>query len=246
MAYRRGDPLIRFTPGFVSFTVVFHVVLSLVRLADWLVFRLRVEGRENLRAVERALLVSNHTLVVDPGIIAHVIRPRRAYFTMLEETALVPGLGTFVRLLGGVPIPARAASVRTLERGLRRALGELGLVHFFPEGECFLRNQQIQPFHPGVFVLAVRLGLPVVPLTTVLHERRLPALGRPVQLPPRVSVLIGPAFRPPPARGASGNGSLRRAALTMAGELRAFMQSVVDSRGGCKTMGRGRMPRLFG
>jgi 1-acyl-sn-glycerol-3-phosphate acyltransferase len=249
MAYRRGDPLIRFTPGFVPFSVVFHIVLTLVRLADWLVFRLRVEGRRNLAGLKRALLVSNHTLILDPGIIAHAIRPRRTYFTMLEETALVPILGTFVRLLGGVPIPARAASVRALEWGLQTGLDELGLVHFFPEGDCFLRNQQIEAFHPGVFILALRLGLPVIPLTTVLRERRWPGpgglrlLGRTVELPPRVSILIGPPFRPSPV---SGGGSLRRAALEMAGELRAFMQSVVDSRGGCKTMGRGRMRRVFG
>lgn len=234
MAYRSGDPLVRFTPGFVPFTVVYQLIMCLVRLTDWLVFRLRVEGRGNLRGLRRAVLVSNHTLVMDPGLIAHAIRPRRTYFTMLEETALVPALGTFVRLLGGVPIPARAAAFRRLERDLAKAVGQLGLVHFFPEGDCFLRNQQIQPFLPGAFVLAIRLGLPVVPLTTVLHERRLPGL------PPRVSILIGPAFFPGAPRG-----SLRGAAATMAGELRAYMQSVVDARRGCKSIGQGRMPRLF-
>ena len=92
--------------------LVFQIVLFIVRLVDWSVFRLTIRGRENLRRVDSAFLVSNHTLVVDPGVIAHVIRPHRTYFTMLEETALIPYLGTFVRLLGGVPI-LRSSSEHT-------------------------------------------------------------------------------------------------------------------------------------
>ena len=91
-----------------------------VRVVDWLLYRISIEGRENLRGLGRAILVSNHTLLLDPGLIAHAIRPRRTYFTMLEETALIPFLGTFVRLLGGVPIPAARILSRWRPRRARR------------------------------------------------------------------------------------------------------------------------------
>jgi 1-acyl-sn-glycerol-3-phosphate acyltransferase len=197
MAYRKGDSIIGFTPSFPPFVYLYHFLLLLVRLVDWLVFRLTIKGRENMRKVERALLVSNHTLLMDPGIIAHAIRPRRTYFTMLEETALIPHLGTFVRLLGGVPIPEHHASVRTLETAVLQALQDLGFIHFFPEGECYRRNQDIRPFHPGAFFLACRLRVPVVPLTTVLYERQwfgkssFSMLGRTLRLPLRVTIVIG-------------------------------------------------------
>ena len=120
-----------------------------MRLVDLLVYRVRIKGKENLPRNGGAVLVSNHTLLLDPGILAHAIRPRRTYFTMLEETALIPFLGTFVRLLGGVPIPERPGALRTLDAAARTALREIGFIHFFPEGECYRENQEIQPFHPG-------------------------------------------------------------------------------------------------
>jgi len=177
-------------------------MLILVKLIDFLVFRLKVKGRKNLKRVKEAILISNHTLIMDPGLIAHAIRPCRTYFTMLEETAIVPFLGTFVRLLGGVPIPEHLISIRTFESAVLKALKELGYVHFYPEGECYLWNQEIQTFHPGAFYLSCRLHIPVMPITTVLHERRwfgrnsLSLWGRTLRLPPKVTVIIGDPLYP--------------------------------------------------
>jgi 1-acyl-sn-glycerol-3-phosphate acyltransferase len=129
MAYRVGEAIIRFTPEFLPFTCLYHMMLALVRMVGWLLYRIRFAGRENLRGRSEAVLVSNHTLLLDPGLIAHVISPRRTYFTMLEETALVPFLGTFVRLLGAVPIPERAGALRALEAAARRAVREAMQAH---------------------------------------------------------------------------------------------------------------------
>ena len=203
MAYRKGTRIVNFTPGFLPFTAVFHIVLTLVRLYDWLVYRIRIRGRENLHGLRGAVLVSNHTLLFDPGIVAHVIRPRRTYFTMLEETAFIPYLGTFVRLLGAIPIPERVGALRSRDAASRSALQLLGYIHFFPEGECYRGSQEIHEFHPGAFLLACRLQVPIVPITTVLHEARwlgkspFRIAGRLVRFPPRVTVVIGEPVRPP-------------------------------------------------
>ncbi len=247
MAYRKGARIIAFTPRFPPFQILFHMVLTLVRLFDWTVYRTRIVGRENLRRLDGAVLVSNHSLLLDPGIIAHAIRPRRTFFTMLEETALIPWLGTFVRLLGGVPIPERPDTLRVLDAAARTALAMLGFIHFFPEGECYTGNQDIQPFHPGAFLLACRLGVPVVPVTTVLHQRlwrgkgSVSVLGRSLRLPPRITVVIGAPIGP---AGSMDGASLKPAARTMALRVRRIMQETIDQRGGCKTLFRGRMPRL--
>ncbi len=251
MAYRKGGPLMPFTPGFIPFSVVFHLALAAVRVYGRVVYRIRFRGRGNLRGIRRAVLVSNHTLLFDPGIIAHALRPRRTYFTMLEETALVPFLGTFVRLLGAVPIPESVGGLRTLDTAARSALGLLGYIHFFPEGECYEGNQDLMPFHAGAFLLAARLRVPVVPLTTVLHERRwrgsttVRILGRTVRLPPRVTIVIGEPSHAPAARPA-GSRRLRLAdmAEAWAEQVRRTMQDVIDREGGSRSLFRGQMPRL--
>jgi 1-acyl-sn-glycerol-3-phosphate acyltransferase len=245
MAYTRGAPVIGFSHRFLPFVAMFHIVLMAVRICDWVVYRIRITGRHHLRRLDSGVIVSNHTLLFDPGIVAHAIRPRRTYFTMLEETALIPWLGTFVRLLGAIPIPERPAALRVLENAAGTAFHTLGFLHFFPEGELCLENQQLQPFHPGAFLLACRRGVPVVPVTTVLHQRlwrgrgTVRLHGRTVRLPPRIAVVIGAPVWPP-----AGAPSAARAAKEMAELVRSSMQHVIDSRGGCKTMSRGLMPRL--
>ena len=117
---------------------------------------------------------------------------------------MIPFLGTFVRLLGAVPIPEGPGALRTLDGAARVALRQTGFIHFFPEGELYRENQEIRPFHPGAFLLACRLGVPVVPVTTVLHQRLwrgrglFESAGRPLRLPPRITIVIG-APVPPPA-----------------------------------------------
>jgi 1-acyl-sn-glycerol-3-phosphate acyltransferase len=243
MAYRKGSPVIGFVPPFIPFVALFQIVLALVRLIDWLVYGMRVKGRENLSRLRSAVLVSNHTMLLDPGIIAHALSPRRTYFTMLEDTALIPFLGTFVRLLGGVPIPERPGALLTLDAAAREAVRHLGFIHFFPEGECYRGNQDIQPFHPGAFLLASRLAAPIVPLTTVLHERRLGG----IRLPPRITIVIGePINHPlallPSSQGASGSTKAAARALSVAVHDR--MQQTIDREGGSRTLYRGMMPRL--
>jgi 1-acyl-sn-glycerol-3-phosphate acyltransferase len=259
MPYQQGDRIVRFSPSFLPFRVFFYLMLVLVKAIDWLVFRLRIEGREHLRGLERAVLVSNHTLLMDPAVLAHAIRPRRTYFTMLEETAMIPFLGTFVRLLGAIPIPEAPASVRMLERGFAAALSGLGFVHFFPEGELYRWNQALRPFRPGAFLIACRLKVPVLPLTIVLRERRLwgrssfGLFGRTIHLPPRVVVVIGePVFAAPAVRTTgtpSGTApgfrtSLRGTAEALGLSVRRRMQATIDAKGGARSLYRGAMPRL--
>ena len=265
MAYRKGDRIVSYTGSFLPFVLVYQFCLFLVRLIDWLVLGFEVKGRENLQSVNPAVLVSNHTLVIDPGVIAHAIRPRRTYFTMLEETALVPYLGTFVRLLGGLPIPPE--SIRRLEDAVVRGIEETGFVHFFPEGECYLWNQRIRPLAPGAFYVACRLQIPVIPITTVLHKRRLfgrssfSIFGRTMRVPPRVSVVVCKPLYPEqflvhaPHPGSTlsmplldpssnRNKTILKAARAMSESARLQMQEAIDRERGSKTLYRGVMPRL--
>ncbi|HVP19846.1 MAG TPA: lysophospholipid acyltransferase family protein [Spirochaetia bacterium] len=250
MAYRKGGEIVGFTPSFIPFQAMFQLVMIPIRLVDWLFYRIRIRGRRTLQHCRSAILVSNHTLILDPAVIAHSLGRRRTYFTMLEETALIPWLGTFVRLLGALPIPEGVGSMLSLENAARRAIAEMGLLHFFPEGECYRWNQDIQPFRPGAFLLACRLGLPVIPMTTVLHERRwrgrtsVRVAGRVIPVPPLVTVVIGRPVPPPAAAFSADPHTLRGAAMRMAAEVRQAMQDTVDALGGSREIYRGKMPRL--
>jgi 1-acyl-sn-glycerol-3-phosphate acyltransferase len=63
-----------------------------VIIVNKLVFRLKVTGRSNLSAISKTgcFLISNHTLYLDPAIIAHAISPRRTLFSALQSTFKIP------------------------------------------------------------------------------------------------------------------------------------------------------------
>jgi 1-acyl-sn-glycerol-3-phosphate acyltransferase len=206
---------------------VAYATLLLIVLFDTFIFRLRVVGRGNLHRLPRggAFLISNHSLYLDPAVVAHTIIPRRTLFSALENTVqATPFLGNFIRFLGAFPIPEQNSLVR-LVRPLREALRRGWLVHFFPERDLKWQNRELQPFHPGVFFLAQLLNVPVVPITLVVRHRRLfgVRLGR---LCFGVTAVIE---RPiDPAAFASAGGGKRAAIQRMSEQARRVMQACID------------------
>jgi 1-acyl-sn-glycerol-3-phosphate acyltransferase len=176
MAYETPDKIVDFSPVYRFITgIVFWTTLVLIATYDILFFRLKVKGRSNLEKVrgKGCFLISNHSLYFDPGIIAHVVAPRRSMYSAMLETFQIRYLGSFIRALGAFPIP-ESMGLRKLIRPVKTMLDKGWFVHFFPEGEVDLTrlNTDIETFHPGVFFLANLLKAPVVPIVLVSKRRR--------------------------------------------------------------------------
>jgi len=162
--------------------VVYSVVFSAVVVYNKAVFGLRVRGRRHLREIDGGFfLISNHTLYLDPGIVAHAIFPRRTYFSALAETFERPFIGGFIRLLGAFPLP-NGPKLHAILGAIDWALRRGRCVHFFPEGELHHRNQVPVEFHEGVFYLADRFDVPVVPVTLIIRDRMLLGMRLPRKL----------------------------------------------------------------
>ena len=207
MAYKSGDPLIERRRVFL---LASKAVTWFVELVGWPLMRFlygfHIDGRENLKAAgitarrkrrKPHIIVSNHALPLDPLLHALSLLPRFTYFTLLEETVLTPVLGTLVRLLGGIPVPRDPARLVDIEAAVDKGLKGRGLVHFYPEGECFLLSQDIGSFKAGAFYYAIKFGVPVLPIVTVIRPRP----GRAAPSSP-----LGPGNGPGP-RGAAAEAS---------------------------------------
>ncbi|MDR1786311.1 MAG: 1-acyl-sn-glycerol-3-phosphate acyltransferase, partial [Spirochaetaceae bacterium] len=138
----------------------------------------KIRGRSRLRGIKKAILVSNHTTFLDPLLMSAAVFFRRTYHTLLEATVLSPFLGTFTRLLGGVPVPFDGDGPDRLIEGCKAAFKYRRFIHFYPEGECYLYSNQVRRFRQGAFFLAARLNVPVVPMATIFH-RQGPGSSRP-------------------------------------------------------------------
>ena len=242
MAYRRGGELINTR---LPFRAISCGITWFIELVGWYLVRIlygyRSFGRKNLHHAPKGpiIYVSNHAIPLDPLLHGLSLLPKLLYYTLLEETVLTPVLGTLVRLLGGIPIPTDQGRMLDMERAMTQALQARGKLHFYPEGECFLLNQEIRNFKPGAFFAAVRQGVPVQPLVTVITRRSF--LGR-RRIKAEVHVLK--AVQPPASTGRLI--ADLHLARRVAERIRGRMQVCIDTAGGDKSLYRGPMPRIKG
>jgi acyl-[acyl-carrier-protein]-phospholipid O-acyltransferase / long-chain-fatty-acid--[acyl-carrier-protein] ligase len=132
-------------------------------LTRW-IYRIRVEGRENLPPAGGALLVSNHLSLADAFIIG-AASGRYVRFLMDERTYRRRFLGSLARWVGVIPISSEQRP-RDLVRSLRTAADAIlqgDLVCIFAEGQV-TRIGQMLPFRRGFERIMDGLETPIVPV----------------------------------------------------------------------------------
>jgi 1-acyl-sn-glycerol-3-phosphate acyltransferase len=144
-------------------------------------FRAEWEGLEKIPSDGGALLVANHAGAIpsDAPVIMHGIEKelgRPVYGLADYFFRTIPVVGTLWARAGGVP--ARPANAYRLTKEQR----QLALV--FPEGtkgssKSFTDRYQLRRFGRGGFVeIAMRAGVPVIPIAVVGSEEAMPIVMR--------------------------------------------------------------------
>jgi 1-acyl-sn-glycerol-3-phosphate acyltransferase len=146
-------------------------------------FRVQVQGLENVPAEGGVILCGNHFMAHDP-IILGISAPRPVAFMAKAELFESRAFGFLVRGLGAFPVkrgqPDRAALKRSLE-----VLQSGGCFGIFPEGTRN-RTGRLKPAEPGTAYFALKTGAPVVPVgissTYKLFSPVFVRFGKPVDL----------------------------------------------------------------
>jgi 1-acyl-sn-glycerol-3-phosphate acyltransferase len=169
-------------------------------LVRW--FDLRVDGLEHLPPSGPYLIAANHHNYLD-GVVLGVTVPEPISFLVMPRVwRATPLHPIFHRNIRSIPIDLDRADVGALRRALQ-SLQEGRVVGIFPEGPFSVRGR-LEPGLPGVALLALRSGVPVVPAGIRGTYEAL--AGRRGYIPRRVP--IGVRFGP--ARCFSGDGAHER------------------------------------
>ena len=126
--------------------------------------RLAVRGTEKLDFTRNYVYVSNHASLLDiPAVIAGV--PDQIRLVYKKELEKIPVFGWGLRWGSyiGIDRGNRAEAMRSIEEAARK-IREGASAFLYAEGTRTL-DGKLQPFKRGAFNLAVRSGVPVVPLT---------------------------------------------------------------------------------
>ncbi len=189
--------------GRVLYRIMWTLVFTLVKL----MFRLKVEGKENLP--EGPFIMSAvHRSFIDTPIVG-MITPRRLRFMGKESLWNSKPLGAFLSIMGGFPVE-RGTADRTALRAAEDVLNLGEPLVMFPEGTRQegprLRREQMLD---GPSFVACRTGMPIVPVGIGGSARALP-LGARFPRPIRVFAVIGDPIMPPERDG----GRVPRRAVT--------------------------------
>jgi len=141
----------------------------LMRFLSWLLvkalYRLRVQGIENIPDQGAALLVCNHVSYIDALLIGGAV-PRPARFVMYYKIFNTPGAAWLFRAARAIPIAGAREDAALMEKAFAdvdAALAAGELVCIFPEG-ALTRDGEIAPFKAGVERILARRPVPVIPM----------------------------------------------------------------------------------
>jgi 1-acyl-sn-glycerol-3-phosphate acyltransferase len=166
--------------------------------------RVSLRGTEHLPGGP-VIFMSNHQSNFDILTLL-AIMPRQIYWIAKKELFDIPVFGSSMRRGGYIPLDRSAGrkALRSMDNAAAIVRSGKSVV-IFPEGTRS-RDLSLHPFKRGGFMLALRAGVPVVPVTINGSGRVNPA-GRTRIYRGDISVTLHPAIMPPTrvARGEAEN-----------------------------------------
>ena len=154
------------------------------------IFRLRVEGLENVPATGVCVLASNHLSSFDPWPLGVPLWPRRQLRVMAKSELYWFPLSVVIRGAGAFPVRRGQRDTVAIETGVQLAR-EGNIVAMFPEGtrrhKGLVKRFEARP-HSGAARIALEADVPLIPAAVKGTDRLLRlarlhvAYGAPVDL----------------------------------------------------------------
>ena len=139
--------------------------------------RVQTEGMDKLDPASSYVLVANHTSYYDtPIILANV--PLQFRFFAKQGLFQIPFLGTHLKRAGHFPVmfDDPRASLKSMLEGARQIKARGLSVLVFPEGGRSLTS--LEEFKEGAAHMAIKAGVPIVPIAVVGARKILPMHGK--------------------------------------------------------------------
>jgi 1-acyl-sn-glycerol-3-phosphate acyltransferase len=177
-----------------GYKVAWHVVNALFTL----LFVRRIQGRHFIPKEGGFIVACNHISFWDPPLVGDAI-PREVHFLAKEELFRNRAFAWLIRSLNAIPIRRGLVDPRGVKSALDAISHGKGLV-MFPEGGR-VKDGALKPALPGVGLLSVKGGAPVVPAYIKGSDAIKKAMARLT----RIDIAFGEPYFPP--RDEEGSGS---------------------------------------
>lgn len=205
--------------------VAYHVVRGIVTIFCRVWCRMRISGRENFPSEGPFIMAPTHRSIIDTPI-SSAAYTKRMRFMGADKWWSNKYFGKLLSALGGFPVTRGTADREALKRCIAVIEGGEPLV-LFPEGER-KSGAVVQPLFEGAAYIAMKTGVPIVPVGIGGSERVMPK-GAKFIFPRRLHVIVGKPMYLPVADGAEmGSKQQRIAARQLTTDLHAELQRLFD------------------
>ncbi len=201
---------------------LYRVARALVQAVCRSYWRASFEGLEHVPTAGPYVLAPVHRSFIDIAVVSGVTKRRLRYMGKAELWKFRP-FGALLSALGGFPVRRGAADREAFRRSLQVIEGGEPLV-LFPEGTRRF-GPVVEDLHEGASYVAIRAGVPIVPVGIGGSERALQK-GKRLPRPARVHVTVGPPIEPPEA--GERRSPSRRAVRELTERLRGELQRLFD------------------
>jgi 1-acyl-sn-glycerol-3-phosphate acyltransferase len=171
----------------------YRIMRPLVADIPRLLWRVPIVGKEHLPRSGGFILAPSHRSMMDIPFVATVTH-RRIRFMGKATLFGIPIVGTLFRWLGGFPVQ-RDGTDRKAVRDSVEMLRAGEVLCVYPEGTR-QNGPKIQPLQPGAAYLALRSGVPIIPVGMAGTEEILRSHGSPIPRFARVAIVIGAPIEP--------------------------------------------------
>lgn len=126
-----------------------------------IIFRFKVQGIENIPEDGRVVLCSNHISILDPIVLAIVVK-RPIAFMAKKELFENKILNKIINNLGAIPVDRQGTSLSAVRKSLK-TLKDEKILGIFPEGTR-VKEIDLDNAKPGVSLIGIKSKSPIVPI----------------------------------------------------------------------------------
>ena len=151
--------------------------------------RLTIKGTERIKKGHTYIVMSNHQGLVDPWVLIGTL-PLQLRWTIKSEVKKMPIFGYALERMGHIYVGKKKwkQGDLTLQEALKK-LKKGSSVVIFPEGTRS-KDGYLQRFHKGGAIIAIRSGVPILPVTINGSRFVLPK-GTLALMPGKIEVIVG-------------------------------------------------------
>ncbi len=149
---------------------MYYVAIFLVRIAYFLWYNIKFEGKENIPKSKGCVYVSNHRTYADPPLIVLGVK-RKFSFMAKEELFRFKPFAVLIKMLGAFPVSRGKGDETAIENSVKAIESGRNLV-IFPEGTRS-KDGKLGRGKTGAALVAAKAHTDIVPVGIIFEGEKL-------------------------------------------------------------------------